>query len=248
MRVGVTLSGGFVKGIAHGGFLKALEYKGIVPSFVAGSSAGALVGALYCAGYSPDEILSLAKSYSWRKLASLSLKGALFKLDGLYQELVKLLGKVDISELKIPFGLAVVNLKTLKVEFKLRGELPALVVASCSIPPLFSPWEVDGTLYADGGLRNCLPAELTKAHGVEVNVCSNVNVPPQSFNPDSILEVSLRATLAGVLENQEKRLPYCDIIVNHYIPQSPFSFKEIEEIFDRAYRETLRVLEEEKWP
>jgi NTE family protein len=248
MRVGVTLSGGFVRGIAHGGFLKALEYKGIVPSFVAGSSAGALVGALYCAGYSPDEILSLAKSYSWRNLASLSLKGGLFKLDGLYQELVKLVGKIDLSELKIPFGLTVVNLKTLKLEFKLKGELPALVVASCSIPPLFSPWEVEGKLYADGGLRNCLPAELAKAHGVEINLCSNVNVPSRDFNPDSILEVSLRASLAGVIENQERRLSYCDIIVNHYISQSPFSFKGIEESFNTAYRETLRVLEEEKWP
>jgi NTE family protein len=51
MKLGLTLSGGFVKGVAHAGLLKALEYKGISPSFIAGASAGALVGALYYAGF-----------------------------------------------------------------------------------------------------------------------------------------------------------------------------------------------------
>ena len=249
MKIGVTLSGGFVKGTAHIGFLKALEYKGFAPSFVCGSSAGAVVGVLYCAGYSPDEILEIAKSVSWRKLASPSFRGGLFKLDGLYRELKRLVGDIDIRELKIPFGLAVVNLKTLRVEFKKEGSAPDFVTASSSIPSLFSPWEVNDKYYVDGGIRNCLPAEMAKAEGVEVNICSNVNTGITEFNPNSLVNVSLRTSLASVMENQERRFPYCDIIVNHRKSESPFDFDLIDEFVESAFNDTLKVLEESKlWP
>ena len=248
MRIGVTLSGGFVKGAAHIGFLKALEYKGLAPSFVCGSSAGAVVGVLYCAGFSPDKILEIAKNISWRKLASPSFKGGFFKLEGLYRKLKELIGDVDIKELKIPFGLVVVNLKTLRTEFKREGKASELVTASCSIPPLFSPWKVGGNYYIDGGIRNCLPAEMAKAEGVELNICSNVNTCPEEFSPGSLLNTGLRASLAGVIENQERRLPYCDIIVNHRTTENPFDFEAVEEIAETAYSETLKVLEEnQKW-
>jgi NTE family protein len=246
MRIGVTLSGGFVKGVAHIGFLKALEYKGLVPSFVCGSSAGAVIGALYCAGYSPDKILEIAKNTSWKKLASPSLKGGLFKLDGLRRELTKLIGEIDLRELRIPFGLVVVNLKTLKAEFKREGSAPDLITASCSIPPLFAPWEVGGKYYVDGGIRNCLPAEMAKAEGVELNICSNANTDLKEFSPKSLINASLRASLAGVIENQERRLHYCDIIVNHQPAENPFDFEAVEEIVESAYRETLKTLEENR--
>jgi len=249
MKIGVTLSGGFVKGAAHIGFLKALEYKGFVPSFVCGSSAGAVVGALYCAGYSPDEILEIAKKTSWRKLASPSFKGGLFKLDGLYKELKELIGDIDIKELKIPFGLAVVNLKTLKAEFKREGSAPGFVTASSSIPPLFSPWKVDDTYYIDGGIRNCLPAEMAKAEGVEINICSNVNTGISEFNPNSLVNVSLRVSIASVMENLERRLSYCDIIVNHKKVDNLFDFNLIDDFVEFAFRDTLESLEESKiWP
>jgi len=246
MRVGVTLSGGFLRGAAHIGFLKALEYKAVPPSFVCGASAGAVVGVLYCAGYSPDQILEIAGSVSWRKLISPSLKGGLFKLDGLYSELLNLIGDIDIKELKIPFGLAVVNLRTLKTEFKTQGPAASLVVASCSIPPAFSPWKVEGEYYIDGGIRNCLPAEMAKSAGVEVNICSNANTVSEEFSPTSLTDVSLRCSLAGVLENQRWRLGYCDIIVDHPLSLNSFDFNKVEEIAETGYRETLKVLEEKK--
>jgi len=249
MKVGATLSGGFLRGAAHIGFLKALEYKGYPPSFVCGASAGAVVGVLYCAGYSPDQILEIAKSTSWRKLASPSFKGGLFKLDGLYKELLNLIGDADIKELKIPFGLTVVNLRTLKTEFKTEGPAAALAVASCSIPPTFAPWKVGREYYIDGGIRNCLPAEMAKAAGVELNFCSNANTLTEDYSPTSLTGVALRCSLAGVLENQSWRLGYCDIIVNHSLPLNAFDFEKVEEIAQAGYRETLKVVKEsKKWP
>ncbi len=249
MKIGVTLSGGFLKGVAHCGFLSALEYKGLSPSFIAGSSAGAVVGLLYAAGYGPEEILNLSREYSWKKLVKPSLRGAFFSLDGLHSALLDLVGEVDISELKIPFRASVVNLETLKVEFPSRGRAVDIVTASCSIPPLFSPRKVGRNYYFDGGVRNCLPAELPKAYGVSVNICSNVNVLSRKFSPDSLFDVSFRVSLAGVLENQEGRYRYCDIIVNHRLTGNPFDFSSVEDFYRQGYEVTLEVLEREKlWP
>jgi len=242
-RIGVTLSGGFVKGAAHIGFLKALEYKGISPSFIAGSSAGALVGFLYAYGLSLKEITEIGKTLSWRKLAKPCFKGGLFKLEGLYSLLVELTGNPDLTELKIPFAPAVVNLKTLKLEIKKEGASADWVVASCSVPPLFAPWKVGNNYYIDGGVRNCLPAEVTKSSGVEINICSNVNTVTDDFNPFSITDVLERSSIASVIENQSWRLYYCDIIVNHQIPFSPFDFSKLEDLIDLGFKKTLEELE-----
>ena len=246
-RIGVTLSGGFVKGAAHIGFLKALEYKGLSPSFIAGASTGALVGFLYACGIPLERMEKIGRELSWKKLATPSFKGGLFKLDGLYRILTELTGNPDLRDLKIPLAVTVVNLKTLKVEVKREGPAVDFVVASCSVPPLFSPWKVGNEHYVDGGVRNCLPAEVTKSSGVDLNICSNVNTYPrsESYNPQSITNVTVRASLANVIENQSWRLNYCDIIVNHHIPYSPFDFSRIEETVEAGFKGTVEEIE--KW-
>ncbi len=244
-KIGVTLSGGFVKGAAHIGFLKALEYKGVSPSFIAGASAGALVGFLYACGFSPEKILEIGKGLSWRKLVRPCFRGGVFRLEGLYSLLRELTGCLDLSELKIPFAVVVVNLKTLKLEVKREGPALDFVVASCSIPPLFAPWKVGGSYYVDGGIRNCLPAEVVKSSGVDVNICSNVNVLPEKYEPQSFTGVLERVSLANVLENQGWRLNYCDIIVNHQTSHSPFDFSSFEKLVDSGFEVTLREIE--KW-
>jgi len=248
MRIGVTLSGGFAKAAAHIGFLKALEYKGISPPFISGSSAGALIGFLYSFGLSIGEIEKLAGEISWRKLVKPSLKGGLFSLEGLHSLLLDITGNPDMGELKIPFAAVVVNLRTLKVEVKREGSSADIVTASCSVPPLFSPWKVGRDYYIDGGLRNCLPAEVTKSMGAEINICSNVNLPPEKFNPNSILDVAYRSTLSSVIENQEGRFKYCDLIVNHRVEGSPFDLSKAKELIEMGFENTLRQLEGiERW-
>jgi NTE family protein len=243
MKVGVTLSGGFVKGVAHAGFLKALEFKGVSPSFVAGTSAGALIGALYCAGYSPDEIKEFALSLSWKDIVRPSLRGGFFNLAGLRKKLLDLIGDLSFSELRIPFGLTVVNLKTLKVDFITEGKVVDYVIASCSIPPLFSPHKIENDYYIDGGIRNSMPAEMVKAYGCKINICSNVNIAQRKFNHESLIDVTVRVILASVLENQERRYGYCDMIVNHNIEGSMFDFKKVADFFEQGFKKGLSALE-----
>ncbi|MEO2069216.1 MAG: patatin-like phospholipase family protein [Desulfurobacteriaceae bacterium] len=243
MKLGLTLSGGFVKGVAHAGLLKALEYKGISPSFIAGSSAGALVGVLYCAGFSPDEIKKLSKTISWKKLVKPTFKGGIFSLEGLRNKLLNLLGDIEFRDLKIPFGLSVVNLKTLKPEFITEGKVVDWVIASCSASPVFVPCKIGRNYYVDGGIRNCLPAEMPKVFGCSINICSNVNILPPKFNPNSIVDVAVRVSFASIIENQEKRFQYCDILVNHEIEGSRFDFDNVEKFFEIGFENGLKAIE-----
>ncbi len=78
-KTGLALSGGGVKGFAHAGAIKAMEEKGIYPDIISGTSAGAIVGALYSAGYSPDEICSLFKQKDFNDFVEITLpKSGLF--------------------------------------------------------------------------------------------------------------------------------------------------------------------------
>ena len=99
--IGLGLSGGGVRGISHLGVLKALNEAGIFPNQVSGSSAGAIVGAMYCQGYSPDEVLKIIIETNYFKLLrpAISWKG-LFNLDSLAQLLKTYLPHNDFSALK----------------------------------------------------------------------------------------------------------------------------------------------------
>ncbi|SNR88281.1 patatin-like phospholipase family protein [Desulfurobacterium atlanticum] len=247
-KIGVALSGGFLRGIAHAGFLKGLEQKGISPAVISGASAGAIVGALYAHGFSPEKIGQIARELNWKKLATPSFKGGLFKLTKLKTKLEEFIGDVDIKDLKIPFALTVVELKTLKTKFVTEGKASDWIVASCSIPPLFAPWKIDGNYYIDGGIRNSMPAEFPKAAGCDIVIGSSVHFVDTRYDPESLTDVALRVGMAQCIENETYRAPFCDIVVNHYLPGSPFDFNNVENFFKTGYENGIKVAEEvKKW-
>ena len=247
-KIGIALSGGFLRGIAHAGFLKGLEQKGICPAAISGASAGAIIGALYAYGFSPGKIAEIAKELNWRKLATPSFKGGLFKLAKLKDKLEEFIGDIDIKDLKIPFALTVVDLKTLKTKFVTEGRASDWIVASSSIPPLFAPWKINGNYYIDGGIRNAMPAEFPKTAGCDIVIGSSVHFVDTNYDPESLTDVALRVGMAQALENQLYRAPFCDIVVNHYLPGSPFDFNNVESFFKTGYENGLKIAEEvKKW-
>ncbi|MBX0310804.1 MAG: patatin-like phospholipase family protein, partial [Sulfurihydrogenibium sp.] len=175
MKIGIALSGGAVRGLAHIGVLKALEELDIKPDIVSGVSAGSIIGSFYCAGYSPKEMEEIALKTNLNSfiLPSISKK-ALFSLDKLESFLEKYIGKINIEDLKIPLIIAATNLNKATIEYFQSGSLIKTVKASCSIPVMFKPVKIDKYFYVDGGVMNNLPVEPLRekvdfAIGVEVN-------------------------------------------------------------------------------
>ena len=138
-NLGLVLSGGGARANAHIGVLQALNENGIYPTHISGSSAGALIGALYCSGYSPKEILELAKSYEFLKIFKIGfLNKGLTEMTRLRKFLNKHL-KDDFNALNSPLYISVTNLNSGEYEIISKGNLIDFILASCAVPLLFKP-------------------------------------------------------------------------------------------------------------
>ncbi len=157
-KVGIALGGGGSRGFAHLGVLKALEEHGIVPDAIAGSSAGAIVGALLASGMTADQILESMKENTLTDFAKLGLpRSGFMTLDYLREELNSLLSQASFADLQHRLFVPVSNLLSGEVEYLCEGSVAEAVQASASIPVVFTPVEIDGQVYVDGGLLDNVP-------------------------------------------------------------------------------------------
>lgn len=173
--LGIALSGGGARGIAHLGVLDALHKHGIEPNVVAGTSMGAIIGCFYAAGLAPKDILEEIKKEKLSKFLSWSLPGDGFlDLDYMEELLSKHISSNNFNALKKPFYVSVSNLNSGKNEIISEGKLFEYVIASATIPVVFKTKLINSQVYVDGGLLNNLPvlaikSVCDKVIGVHVN-------------------------------------------------------------------------------
>lgn len=157
-KIGIVLSGGGVKALAHVGFLKALAEHGIHPAALSGTSGGALVAALYASGYRHDEMIAFFKETPVFKFSLFAMNKPGIMDSAKYHLLFnKYFRKDTFEELDIPITITATNITTGRVAFFNSGELIKPLIASSALPPYFSPIEINGDLYSDGGILNNFP-------------------------------------------------------------------------------------------
>jgi NTE family protein len=179
--VGLALSGGAARGIAHAGVLEVLVGEGIPVNAVAGTSVGAVVGALFAAGVAPVEIGRLALEVRWSDLLAVGIPHAgLLPEAGLERFLARTLPARTFEELRVPFVAVATDLATGERVDLAEGDLVRAVLASCSVPVLLEPVAAAGRLLVDGGMASQLPVRalrerLGAAGGPAVAVDVNVH-------------------------------------------------------------------------
>lgn len=157
---GLILSGGAARGFNHARVIKALEEKSIFPDIISGVSAGSIVGSFYCDGFEPEEIFEVFKDNKIFEFVKLTLrKQGLLNINGLRKILKKNLRAERIEDIKKPLIIAATNIEEATTTYFTKGNLVDLVVASSSIPVLFSPAKIEGVTYVDGGVTNNFPLE-----------------------------------------------------------------------------------------
>lgn len=241
--LGIALSGGGVRGIAHIGVLQCLEDHGYYPEIVSGTSAGALVGTLYAAGLSPSQIMEVFQESSLLKLFKLSLP-TLGLTDNSYivKTLEGILPENDFSALKKPLYISVTNMSSGRYELRHEGQLFEYVAASAAIPLLFKAWDIEGQQYVDGGVLNNLPVEPLR------NRCEHligVNVTPiyQQPSAGNLIAVADRIFNLVMWSSVEDRLKMCDVVIEP--PADAFHLFELnkaEEIYEAGYETTKAML------
>ena len=168
LRIGLALSGGVARGPAHIGVLNVLSQAGIRFDYVAGVSAGSIIGAAYCAGLPLEQIDELARRIGWRRLVRLAWPRMGFvSFKKLEQLLVDLIGDVQFDQLAIPFTAGVTNLLTGEPLILRDGHVASAVHASCAVPGFVVPVQRDGLLLGDGGISCNLPGKQVRAMGAD---------------------------------------------------------------------------------
>lgn len=177
-KLGFALSAGGARGIAHIGFLQAMDEAGIRPDFVSGSSMGSIVGACYCKGMKPSEMLEIVRELKASDIVNLGLapisKLGLMKWTKVRKMMSGFLENCDFSDLPIPFSCVAVDLKSGKPVTISEGNVVEAVLASSSMPTVFRPVEKDGMLLTDGGVLCRVPVKQVKGMGADKVVAVDV--------------------------------------------------------------------------
>lgn len=177
-RVGIALGGGVVRGLAHIGVLAALEQARIPIDVVAGTSVGAVVGALYAAGMSAAEMEYVAGKIRWRDLARpVWPSRGLLTFEPLERTFVRLLGDITFAELVRPFAAVCTDMRTGRQVVIHEGRVAAAVRASASVPVAVEPLEYEPYLLADGVLVNNTPASVVRALGADYVIGVDILAP-----------------------------------------------------------------------
>jgi len=240
MKIGITLSGGGARGIAHIGVLKALEEMGVEISVISATSAGSIVGSLYAYGIKPDKIFEQVQQLTlFKSMRPAWTWAGLLTMDWLRDLIVKNIPENNFNALKIPLTIAVTDIRKGQVQYFSSGELATAIIASCSIPAVFSPVHLNKDLFVDGGLLDNLPARIIRDQ-CDFLIGSHCNEISQEFDPKNMKVVIERSLLIAIWANTRHSMDSCDITIRP--PKmdrfTVFDIAKAKEIYDYGYQFT----------
>ncbi len=245
-KIGISLSGGGARGAAHIGVLKALLEAGIEPTIVSGSSAGSIIGTLYAAGMNPEEMLDFARQSSVLGLIRVGVPYAgLTKLTYLREKLASVIDEDRFERLERELHIAITSLTTGNLEIRSNGPLFDVVCASCSIPLVFKPVEIDGQLYVDGGMLSNMPVSCIRD---KADIVIGVNLMPQvsldNKTVTNVISIAFRCFDLSLIANTIPMAKLCDVLIeptdiNQY---HIFQFNRIQQMYELGYEVTTQQI------
>jgi NTE family protein len=177
-KIGLALSGGAARGLAHIGVLEVLEKENIPVDMIAGTSAGAAIGALYAQGKDINQIKNLVLDLDWKRLVSL-VDLALPKtgfIGGrkIKNQLKSIIGDIEFGKLRIPLACVATDIRTGEEVIIKQGSVLEGVRASISIPVILTTARWGDRYLVDGGLVNPVPVSVVKEMGADFIIAVNV--------------------------------------------------------------------------
>jgi NTE family protein len=212
-RIGLALSGGAARGMAHVGVLRALIENGIPIDCVAGTSAGSIVGGAFAAGLSIEELADFGRSLRWRHIGRLTVSRFGFQSNARLEKYMRAwLPITKFEDLPMPFAAVATDLKTGEaVVMKDKGDVPFAIRASCTIPGWYVPVpDAEGRQLVDGGLVAVIPSAVTRALGADIVIAVDVNSAGATFitSSSSLIGVLLQSLM--VIQKGVSR-QHCDL-------------------------------------
>ena len=250
VKIGLALSGGTAKCVAHIGVLRAFEEEGIAIDCLSATSGGSVVAALYAGGKSVREIERLAEGMQWWQLAGLTLPRLGFLSgDKISEFIVNQVGDIEFSDLNIPLVIVATDLTgNRKVVFS-EGRVAIACQASSSIPEIYHPVEIQGHSMVDGALIEYMPVESLSIFGDAFRIGVNIGKSSVSMRrkPKHIIEVILQVTAfvsqynAAISERAADFVLFPDLGA-----YNPFALNKASEMIEIGYGTAMEAMPELK--
>ena len=217
--MGLALSGGAARGVAHVGVLKVLRDNRIPVDYVAGTSAGALVGGAFAAGMSIEELEELGRRLRWRDFGRMTLSRLGIQSNARMEDYVRARFPVRRFEnLPIPFAAIATDLRTgAPVVMRDTGDVAFAIRASCALPGWYVPVVDDeGRQLVDGGLVANIPSAAARSLGADVVVAVDVNHEGAKFlgAPTSVISVLFQSLILMQRTAAQHQRNAADIVIS----------------------------------
>lgn len=244
--LGLALGSGGARGVAHVGFLQALEEEGIKPDYIAGCSMGAVVGGCYASGMTVAEMRDIVLSIKKRHIIDLSpqpITSMAILRSKKVRELLKENCKVEnIEDFPTPFKCVATDLLSGKLHVFEKGEAALAIQASSTIPSIFRPIQLKNKLLVDGGCLCRVPIKIVKDMGADVVVAVDVlkNCSEPIGEVENLIKLMLRvvdvmdANATSLLKKRDSKI--CDLYLEPEMKgMSQYIIKDLDRAYDEGY-------------
>lgn len=244
-KLGFALGAGGSRGVAHIGFLKAMEEEGIYPDFISGTSMGSVVGGCYASGLTPDYMKKEVLKLKFNDIFDLSINpvgnAALLRAQKMQKKLKQYLGEKTFKDLVIPFSCVAADLVT--GQAVILGDDDKVfesVAASSSIPAVFKPIYKGEQILVDGGVVCRVPIRTVREMGAEVvvgvDVLGKVRPVNKKYNMFSVLLRSFEIYDCELVKYKVSRQRPDLYIEPNLGDMSQFKFKDIDTAIEIGYQ------------
>ncbi|WP_207430828.1 patatin-like phospholipase family protein [Sabulibacter ruber] len=242
VKLGLCLSGGAARGVAHLGVLQALQELSVPIHAISGVSSGAIAGAFYAAGFTPEEILRLVCDLPFPKLLKPALNRGILHTQALHKVFDEHLKGVTFEQLPITLIVSALDLVEGSTVYFTKGSVAEALKASSAVPVLYKPVQQDKKMLVDGGIVNNLPVECLTG---ECDKIIGVHANPTNFKADisSIRSVTERIFHLALHANVLPRTALCNLFIE---PQKLrdyhiYDLKRAREMYTIGYEYTLSL-------
>lgn len=220
-KIALVLGGGGARGLAHIGVLKVLEEEKVPIDMVVGTSVGALVGAVYCAGEPMGKLEKMGEMINWNELTDLSqssivklfVSEQLLSTEKMEQYLDEKIGKKNFQELEVPFACVATDLVTgERVVFR-EGEVALAARASATIPGIFDPVEYRHRYLVDGGLYDNIPTDVARLMKADIIIAVSVSADYSKNDVSNVFSILMQSIYIQGRQLEYERAKVADIMI-----------------------------------
>jgi NTE family protein len=248
--IGLALSGGAARGMAHVGVLRAFTENNIPIDCLAGTSAGSIVAGSYAAGMPVEEIAAFGLSLHWRDVGRMTMSRLGVQSNGrLEQYMRSRLPVTRFEDLQVPVAIVATDLKTGNaVVMRDEGDLPFAIRASCAIPGWYVPVvDKQGRQLADGGLVAVIPVTVCRELGPDIVIAVDVNGAGATFagSTNSVIGVVLQSMLVVQKTASHYQLAAADFVITPRVAHIRWDeLRRSRELMEAGYAAAIESLPE----